>query len=166
MALVNTSQVVQDQAATPVVKVSQLEKGGRIRTAAGYLAAANFDGATVGQWFTFVRIPKTARVLGVYRTGGADTGALKCGIYRPGGIAIDDDVFSTVDPLTTLGTRTFVSVTPSALARTQDIATAYATAISTAGAQSDVEVDIAMAIVTVTGTPSDITVEVDYVLPE
>lgn len=166
MALVSTSQVVTDQSATPRVKTNQLEKGGRIRTAAGYLAAASFDGATVGQWFTFVRIPVRARILGIYRTGGADTGALKCGLYRPDGIAIDDDCFSTVDPLTTLGTRTFISVTPSALKRTQSIATAYATEIGTAGATGDAEVDIAMAVVTVTGTPSDITVEVDYVLPE
>lgn len=166
MALVSTSQTVTDQSAVPVVKTNQLEKGGVVRTAQGYLAAASFDGATVGQWFTFVRIPVRARVLGVYRTGGADTGALKCGLYRPDGIAIDDDVFSTIDPLTTLGTRTFISVTPTALQRTQSIAAAYVTAIGTAGATSDVEVDIAMAIVTVTGTPSDITVEVDYVLPE
>ena len=166
MALVSTSQVVTDQSATPVVKVNSLEKGGVVRTAAGYLAAADFDGATVGQWFTFVRIPVRARVLGIFRTGGADTGALKCGLYRPDGIAIDDDVFSTVDPLTTLGTRTDIMATPSALNRTKSIADAFVTAIGTAGATGDAEVDIAMTIVTVTGTPTDITVEVDYVLPE
>jgi len=166
MALVSTSQVVTDQSAVPAVKVNSLEKGGVVRTAAGYLAAANFDGATAGQWFTFVRIPVRARVVGIFRTGGADTGALKCGLYRPDGIAIDDDVFSTIDPLTTLGTRSKIDVTQTALARTQDLATAYATAIGTAGATGDAEFDIAMAVVTVTGTPSDITVEVDYVLPE
>jgi hypothetical protein len=166
MALVSTSQVVTDQSAVPAVKTNQLEKGGQVRSAVGYLAAASFDGATVGQWFTFVRIPVRARVLDIYRTGGADTGALKCGIYRPDGIAIDDDVFSTVDPLTTLGTRTSIMATPSALVRTQSIATAYVTAIGTAGATGDVEVDIAMAVVTVTGTPTDCTVEVEYVLPE
>ena len=40
MALVSTSQVVQDQSAVPPVKTNQLEKGGVKRTAAGYLAAA------------------------------------------------------------------------------------------------------------------------------
>lgn len=166
MALVSTSQVVTDQSATPVVKVNQLEKGGRVRTAAGYLAAANFTGGTAGQHYTFVRIPVRARVLGVFRTGGGATGAVKCGIYRPDGIAISDAVFSAIDPLTTVGTRTKVDVVQSALARTQDIATAYVTAIGTAGATADVEVDIALAIVTAVGTPTDVAVEVDYVLPE
>src|SRR3990172_3361210 len=101
MALVSTSQVVQDQSATPAVKTNQLEKDGKVRTAQGFLLAANFTGGTAGQWYTFVRIPAGARVLGVLRTGGGATGALKMGLYRPDGIAIDDDVFSTVDPLTT-----------------------------------------------------------------
>ena len=166
MALVASSQVVTDQSATPVVKVNQLEKGGRVRTMASYIAAATFVGGTAGQWYTFVRIPAVARVLGVYRTGGGATGALKCGLYRPDGIAVDDDVFSTIDPLTTVGTRTFVSVTPSALNRTKSLADAYVTAIGTAGATGDAEFDIAMAIVTAVGTPTDITVEVDYVMPE
>jgi hypothetical protein len=165
MALVSTSQVVQDQAATPAVKTNTIEKGGVVRRAVGYLAAANFDGATVGQWFTFVRLPVRASIVGVYRTGGGDTGALKCGLYRPGGIAIDDDCFSTIDPLTT-GTGKVDSVALTPLARMQSIADAYSTEIGTAGATSDLEVDIAMAVVTVTGTPADISVEVLYVLPE
>jgi len=165
MALVATAQVVEDQDAVPAVKTNELEKGGKVRTAAGYLTAAEFVGGTAGQWYTFVRVPAQARVLGVYRTGGGATGALKCGLYRPNGIAIDDDVFSTVDPLTTVGTRTFVSVTPSALNRTKSLADAYVTAIGTAGATGDAEFDIAMAIVTAVGTPTDITVEVDYVMP-
>lgn len=166
MALVSTSQVVTDQSAVPVVNTNALEKGGVVRTAAGYLAAASFTGGTTGQWYTFVRLPARARVLNIFRTGGGATGALKCGLYRPDGIAIDDDVFSTVDPLTTTGTRTSIMATPSALNRTKSLTDAFVTAIGTAGATGDAEFDIAMTIVTVIGTPTDITVEVDYVLPE
>lgn len=166
MALVANSQVVTDQNAVPAVKTNSLEKGGVVRTAAGYIAAAVFVGGTAGQHYSFCRVPARARVLGIFRTGGGGTGALKCGIYRPDGIAISDAVFSSVDPLTTTGTRTKVDVVQSALNRTRDLATAYSVAIGTAGATADVEFDIAMTIVTAVGTPTDITVEVDYVLPE
>jgi hypothetical protein len=50
--------------------------------------------------------------------------------------------------------------------RKDNLATAFATAVSTAGATTDLEYDIAAAIVTVIGTPVDALVEVDYVLPE
>jgi len=167
MALVSSSQVVTDQSAVPPVKVNVLEKGGVVRTAQGYIAAANLTGGTTGQWYTFARIPVRARVLGVFCSNTTTTtGAFKCGLYRPDGIAIDDDVFSTVDPLTTLGTRSFVSVTPTALQRTQSIATAYANAISTAGATGDAEVDIALAIVTVLGAGVNHAMHVEYTLPE
>jgi len=166
MALVTTAQNVLDQSAVPAVKVSTLKKGGQVRTAVGYIAAASFVGGTAGQWYTFVRLPARARVLAVYRTGGGATGALKCGLYRPDGIAISDAVFTAIDPLTTVGTRTKVDVVQTALARTQALSVAFSTAVGTAGATSDVEYDIAMAIVTAVGTPTDITVEVDYVLPE
>lgn len=166
MALVSNSQVVTDQNATPKVKLNSLEKGGGVRTAAGTILAANFVGGTAGQWYTFVRVPARARVLSIFRTGGGATGALKCGLYRPDGIAISDAVFSAIDPLTTVGTRTKVDVVQSAANRALSLAAAYVTAIGTAGATADVEFDIAMAIVTAVGTPTDITVEVDYVLPE
>lgn len=166
MALVSTAQVVTDQSATPAVKTNQLEKGGRIRTMQGYLAAASFTGGTTGQWYTFGRIPARARLLGIYLTNATTTtGAIKFGLYRPDGIAIDDDVFSTVT-VTTANNRGKVDVTQTALERSQDLATAYATAIGTAGATSDVEFDIAAAIVTVIGTPVNALVEIDYVLPE
>ena len=168
MALVSTSQTVTDQSATPIVKVNSLEKGGVLRTAQGFLAAASFTGGTTGQWYTFCRIPVRARVVGIRATmATTTTGALKCGLYRPDGIAIDDDAFSAITVTTGLiaaKVDTATVFTPAL--RRDSIATAFATAISTAGATGDAEVDIAMAIVTVIGTPVDCLLEVDYVLPE
>ncbi|MFO0253735.1 MAG: hypothetical protein ACK52V_06435 [Betaproteobacteria bacterium] len=161
------SQVVQDQSANPPVKTNQLEKGGIVRTAQGYLAAANFPGGTVGQWYTFVRLPARARVLGIFLTGATTTtGAVRCGLYRPDGIAIDDDVFATNYAMSVEKDRADIMVTPTALERSQSLAEAYATAIGTAGATNDVEFDIALAIVTVLGSAQPHLLEVDYVLPE
>ena len=166
MALVSSSQVVTDQSAVPVVKVNQLEKGGVVRRAQGYIAAASITGGTAGQWYTFVRLPARARVIGVEMTNTTTTtGAIKIGLYRPDGIAIDDDVFAT-NIATTARTAFRADTVQTALERSQDMATAYATAIGTAGATSDVEFDIAMAIVTVIGTPVDVFLDVEYVLPE
>lgn len=168
MALVSSSQVVTDQSATPVVKVNSQEKGGVVRTAQGKIAAASFTGGTTGQWYTFVRIPARARVLGVFMTQATTTtGAIKVGLYRPDGIAIDDDAFSAVTPTTGLirgRVDTATVFTPTL--RAQSLADGFSTAIGTAGATSDVEFDIAAAIVTVIGTPTDALLEVDYVLPE
>lgn len=170
MALVSTSQVVTDQSATPAVKVNQLEKGGRVRTAQGFLAAASYTGGTTGQWYTFVRISKFARVLGVFLTQATTTsGAVKIGLYRPDGIAIDDDAFSAVTVLgaaTNIRARADTLTVYTASLRQSDLNTAFTTAIGTAGATNDVEFDIAAAIVTVIGTPTDALLEVDYVLPE
>ena len=167
MALVASSQVVTDQSAVPAVKVNQLEKGARVRTAQGFIAAATYVGGTVGQWYTFVRVPARARVLGVYLTQATTTtGAVKVGLYRPDGIAIDDDVFATNYDMAAEKVGTSILVTPTALERTQTIATAYATAISTAGATTDVEVDIALAIVTVLGGSVNHAMHVTYTLPE
>jgi len=166
MALVSTSQEVTDQSATPVVKSNLIKKGGKVRTARGFLLAANMTGGTVGQWYTFVRIPSRARLLGVYLTNATTTtGAVKFGLYRPDGIAISDAVFSTVT-VTTANNRGKVDVVQTAALRRDDLATAYATAIGTAGATSDVEFDIAAAIVTVLGAAVDMLVEADYILPE
>lgn len=166
MALVSSAVSVSDQSAVPAVKTNQLEKGGRIRSTIGYIAAANMTGGTVGQWYTFARLPSRARLVGVFMTNATTTtGAVKAGLYRPDGIAIDDDVFATVFA-TTARTRAQVDTVQTALERSKSIAAAYATAIGTAGATADVEVDIALAIVTVIGTPVDVTVEVEYVLPE
>lgn len=168
MALVSTSQVVLDQSATPVTKVSCLEKGGVVRTAQGMLAAASYTGGTVGQWYTFVRIPSRARVLSVRLTQATTTtGAVKFGMYRPDGAAIDDDAFSAVTATTghiRAQVDTATVFTPAL--RAQSIRDGFAAAITSASATGDVEVDIAATIVTVIGTPTDALVEVDYVLPE
>lgn len=167
MALVSSSQVVTDQSAVPAVKTNEQEKGGAVRTAQGYLAAASFTGGTAGQWYTFVRLPARARVLGIYMTGATTTsGSVKCGLYRPDGIAIDDDVFATAYDMAAEKDRTNLMVTPTGLQRTTDLATTYVTAIGTAGATADVEFDIALTVVTALGAGVAHLMEVDYVLPE
>lgn len=167
MALVSTAANVSDQDATPIAKVNSQKKGGVVRTAQGYLAAASFTGGTTAQWYTFVRVPARARVLGVYLTNPTTTsGAVKCGLYRPNGIAISDAVFSTATVLGQANNRANIETVRTPAQRKDSLATAFATAVSTAGAQSDVEYDIALAIVTVIGTPQDALLEVDYVLPE
>ena len=167
MALVSSSQVVTDQSATPAVKTNQQEIGAPIRRANGYLAAASFVGGTAGQWYTFVRLPVRAQIVDIQLTGATTTtGAVKCGLYRPDGIAIDDDVFATNYAMSAEKDGTSVLVTPTALERTQSIATAYATAIGTAGATEDVYVDIALTIVTALGASVNHAMHVEYTLPE
>jgi hypothetical protein len=167
MALVSSSQNVTDQSAVPVVKVNTQEKGAPVRVAHGYLAAASFVGGTAGQWYTFVRVPVRAQIIGITVTGATTTsGSVKCGLYRPDGIAIDDDVFATAYDMAAEKDGASLLVTPTALERTQTIATAYATAISTAGAQGDAEVDIALTIVTALGGSVNHAVHVQYTLPE
>ena len=166
MALVSTSQVVTDQSAVPAVKTNQIEKGGRSRHTQGYIAAASMTGGTTGQWYTFARVPARARLIGIELTNlTTTTGAVKCGLYRPDGIAIDDDVFAT-NVATTARTAARIDTVQTALERSRDLATAYATAVGTASATSDLEYDIALAIVTVIGTPVDFFIDVEYVLPE
>jgi hypothetical protein len=170
MALVSTSQVVTDQSATPRVKTNSLEKGGVVRTAQGFLAAASYTGGTTGQWYTFVRVPARARVLGVFLSQlTTTTGAVKVGLYRPDGIAIDDDCFASVHVLgatTNVRARVDINTVYTPSLRQSALSTAFVTAVGTAGATSDTEYDIAAAIVTVIGTPTDALLEVDYVLPE
>ena len=167
MALVSTSQVVTDQSASPVVKTNAQEKGAVKRVAHGYLAAANFVGGTAGQWYTFVRVPVRALITDISLTGATTTtGAVKCGLYRPDGIAIDDDVFATNYAMSAEKDNTTILVTPTALERTQSIADAYATAIGTAGATGDAEVDIALTIVTALGGSVNHAMHVEYTLPE
>ncbi len=168
MALVSTSQIVTDQSATPIVKTNTLEKGGRVRTAQGFLAAANFTGGTTGQWYVFVRIPSRARVIGVFATQATTTtGAYKMGLYRPDGAVIDDDAFSAITATTgQIRARVDTATVFTPALRAQSIRDGFAAAITTATATGDVEVDIAATIVTVIGTPTDALIEVDYVLPE
>lgn len=167
MALVSSAQPVTDQSAVPTVKTNTLEKGGVVRQAVGYIAAASFVGGTAGQWYTFVRVPVRARITDIKMIGATTTsGAVKCGLYRPDGIAIDDDVFATLYNMAAEKDGASLLVTPTALERISSIATAYATAIGTAGATGDAEVDIALTIVTALGGSVDHTMVVEYVLPE
>ena len=167
MALVSSSQVVTDQSAVPVVKVNAQEKGAPVRVAAGYLAAASFTGGTAGQWYTFVRVPVRALIPDITMVGATTrSGSVKCGLYRLGGVAIDDDVFATLYDMAAEKDGASLLVTPTALERTQDIATAYATAIGTAGATADVEVDIALTVVTALGAGVNHAMHVFYTLPE
>jgi hypothetical protein len=169
MAQVSIATNVSNQDATPIVKVLSQDKGGVLRTAVGYIAAANLTGGTVGQWYTFARVPARARIVGIYLTNPTTTtGAVKFGLYRPGaaGIAISDAVFSTVTVMGQANNRANVVTAMTPAQKRDPLATAYTTAVGTAGATSDVEYDIAAAIVTVIGTPQDAYVEVDYVLPE
>ena len=170
MALVSSSQVVTDQSASPAVKTNQLEKGGKVRTAQGFIAAANYTGGTTGQWYTFCRIPARARVLGVFLSQATTTtGAVKVGLYRPDGIAIDDDAFAAVHVLgaaTNIRARVDTATVYTPTLRQSSLADAFAAAVTAAGAASDVEYDIAAAIVTVIGTPTAALMEVDYVLDE
>lgn len=166
MALVSSAVNVSDQSATPIVKHDQRVKGGKVRNTVGYIAAANLTGGTTGQWYTFARIPVRARLVSISITNlTTTTGAVKCGLYRPDGIAISDAVFASVFA-TTARTRAQLDTVQTALERSKSIADAYSTAIGTASATGDVDVDIALAIVTVIGTPVDITIDVEYVLPE
>jgi hypothetical protein len=167
MALVSTSQTVTDQSATPPVKVNSQEKGGVVRIAHGFLAAASFVGGTTAQWYTFVRVPVRALIKNILMFGATTTsGAVKCGLYRPDGIAIDDDVFATVYDMAAEKDGASLLVTPTATQRLQSIRDAYAVAITTAGATGDAEVDIALTIVTVLGGSVDHGMMVEYVLPE
>ncbi len=167
MALVSTSQNVTDQSATPIVKTNAQEKGAPVRVAHGYLAAANLTGGTIGQWYTFVRVPVRAQIIDIQLTGATTTtGAVACGLYRPDGIAIADNVFATLYLMSAEKDHTSILVTPTALETTQTIAAAYATAIGTAGATGDVEVDIALSIVTVLGAGINHAMHVFYTLPE
>ena len=167
MALVSSSQVVTDQSAVPVVKTNAQEVGAPVRVAHGYLAAASLTGGTAGQWYTFVRLPVRAQIHNISLTGATTTsGAVKCGLYRPDGIAIDDDVFHTSYDMAAEKDGTTILVTPTAQQRTQTIATAYATAITTAGAQEDAFVDIALTIVTALGAGIAHAMHVEYTLPE
>ena len=94
-------------------------------------------------------------------------GSIKVGLFSPSqGIAVDDDCFTTASALTAHTGASIVDA-PDATARSQDIATWLATAIGTAGATNDVELDVVASVVTVsTGASVAIGMEVLYVLPE
>lgn len=170
MALVATSTEVSNQDASPVVKQGPLVKGGGVRTAYGYLAAASINGDTVGQWYTMVRVPARARVLGIKVTNATtSSGTMDFGLYRSGGgVVIDADCFAN-NVAMTAHIRADIcdaAVYTTAL-RKSSLRDAFASAITTAGATNDVEYDIAMTVsTTVIGTSTDTLVEVDFVLDE
>lgn len=170
MALVATAAQVSNLDATPVTKSLPSVRGGAIRTAFGYLGSASFVGGTAGQWYTFVRVPARARVLGIYVTNATSTtGSVKVGLYRPNsGIAIDDDCFNTNFVIGANNSRADAApVTVYTVAqRDAVLSSSFATIVSTAGATSDTHYDIALTIVTVLGSAVDALVEVDYVMDE
>jgi hypothetical protein len=163
-----TSSVVSDQDATPIAKVNVLKKGGSSRKAYGSLTVV---ATTAAQTMCFVRVPVRARIADVLATNltNMGDGSVKIGVFRPnGGIAISDAVISAAVNLgTSRTTPTSVLTAPSVANRAKSIADWLATEIGTAGATSDVEVDIVASVVTVsTGTAVAVGLEVDYVLPE
>lgn len=165
MAHVATSQVITDQDATPVTKTSQLEKGGDVRSAYGFLT---LTAATAAQTNAFVRIPVRARVTAIRPyMASMGNGSVKIGLFRPNdGIAVDDDCFTAALALTAkTGANAMDAVTPANLAKS--ISDAFSTAIGTAGATGDVELDVVASVVTVsTGAATAVGIEVEYVLPE
>jgi len=168
MALVSNSTTITKLEATPVTKLQTTEAGGVVRSAIGYLAAASFVGGTAGQWYTFVRLPMRARILGVFITGATTTsGAVKIGLYRTGGgIAIDDACIVASYDMAAEKDKVRVDTAVTALQRSQKISDAFSTAIGTAGATNDVNVDIAATIVTALGSSVAHLLEVEYVLED
>ena len=171
MALVSKSLQITGLDATPVTKLNTSYFGGSVRTAVGHIAAANIVGGTAGQWYTFVRVPARARVLGIFATGAdTTTGDVACTLYRTaanGGAVIGAGLFSAgagdVD-WSAEKDRVRLDILPTALQRSQILSDAFATAIGTAGATADVEFDVALTIVTALGAGIATTLDVDYVL--
>lgn len=166
MAHTTQSTVVTDQDAIPVVKVSQIEKGGAVRSAYGYLT---LTAATAAQTSAFVRIPARARVVAIeLKNVTMGDGSVKIGLFRPNdGIAIDDDVFATAVALTAHEFGANVSTVPAPADADKDLKTAHTTAVGTASATDDVDYDIVMSVVTVTtGAATAVGMEVKYVMPE
>lgn len=159
------SAIVSDQDATPAAKVLPHEKGGAVRSAFGYLTIV---ASTAAQTNAFVRVPVRARIKDVRATmASMGNGSVKIGFFRPNdGIAVDDDAITTAMALTAQ-TRLSVFDAPTNAQRAQTIAEWLSTAIGTAGATNDVELDIVASVVTVsTGTAVAVGLEVEYVLPE
>ena len=167
MALVSKSTQITGLDATPVTKLNTSYFGGSVRRTTGYIAAANLTGGTVGQWFTFCRVPQRARLLGAYLSNATTTtGAVNVSLYRTvanGGAIIGTALLNSTIA-TTANNRARVDAAMTPLMTSQILSDAFATAIGTAGATADVEFDVALTIVTVIGTPVDVVVDVEYVL--
>lgn len=163
-----TSAVISNQDATPISKIMPLGKGGVTRKYYGY---ATIVATTAAQTIAFVRVPVRGRLSSVKVTNLTDmgNGSVKLGFYRPnGGIEVSSAVISAAVNLGTARTTpTEVLAAPSVANRALDIATWLATEIGTAGATSDLELDIVANVVTVsTGTAVAVALEADVVLPE
>jgi hypothetical protein len=166
MAYSVTSAVVSDQKATPIAKVSPVEKGGVVRSAYGF---ATVLATTVGQTNAFVRIPARARIESITAVNATmGDGALAFDLYRTNETRITTG--GSVMAIFALTAHT--EAAPLAPARSEanmakDLATWFATAIGTAGATNDVEFDLIGVVLTVsTGTAVPVGIQVQYVSPD
>lgn len=169
MALVSSSVQITGLDATPVTKLNTSYFGGSVRSTTGYIAAANLVGGTVGQWYTFCRLPQRARIVAVRASNaGTSTGAFKVGLYRTaanGGAAVKNDNLAAIFPLAGgSNNRVRIDTAMTALQTSQIMSDAFATEIGTAGATADVNFDIVLTVLTVVSAAVDIAVDVDFVL--
>lgn len=166
MAHTNQSSVITTIDSTPITKVNALIKGGRVRSAYGYLTLAP---ATAGQTNAFVRVPVRARLKDVKLKHAAfGNGAVDLGLHRPeDGIAITSDGLAADIELDSARGTAIVDLATAVADREKDLATLFATEIGTAGATEDVEVDLVLTVATVsTGAATAVGMEVEYVLPD
>lgn len=98
MAVVNvTSQIIDDLDATPVVKVNQLEDGGKVRSSYGSADFAASDATSIAR---VLRIASDAKVV-TLRFASDDLGTggtVDVGLHQTtenGGAAVDDDLFAS-----------------------------------------------------------------------
>jgi hypothetical protein len=166
MAYSVTSSVVSDQKSTPIVKVNQGEKGGRVRSTYGF---ATIVASTAAQTNAFVRVPARARIerITVLNATMGD-GALDLDLYRTNETRIT--TAGSVMPDMALTAHT--EANPLVLDRTEEemgqtLADWFSTEIGTAGATNDVEFDLVGVVITSsTGTAVPVGMQVEYVLPE
>jgi len=169
MAHTAKSQIITDLETVPVVKTNQIEQGGRVRSAFGVIASTSFLVTTAAQTYPFVRIPARARLKDIRLSHAAmGNGAVSLTLYRVGSTTAIGSALLCVASLASA--RDVASVGVSAVGITdkgKDLATLFSTQITTAGATSDAEFDVVMAVATVsTGAATAMGVEIEYVLPE
>ncbi len=168
MAYTATTDLLANLVASPVVKPAQTDQGGKTRTVKGLILAASFVGGTVGQIYGLLRVPVRARLgrVGLVNAT-ATTGFVSMGLYRTNGVAVDAVCLSSGIPLTAhTSAQTDVVAAPSALQHSQLISAAFKTAIGTASATNDIELDIGIAIITVAGSAVDLYAEAEYTIDE
>lgn len=98
MAVVNvTSQIIDDLDATPVVKINQLEDGGKVRSSYGFADFAASDATSVAR---VLRVASDAKVV-TLRLASDDLGTggtVDVGLHQTtenGGAAVDADLFAS-----------------------------------------------------------------------